>query len=253
MKRTPYIIGNWKMNTSLQEALALAEELAASSIAKKAKAHIAIAPPFTHLSLVNSALHKSKVMLAAQNVHEQNAGAYTGEVSPGMLKEIGVKLAIIGHSERRQYFNETSLACAEKIKALLKNLLTPVYCVGETLEQRKADKHFRIVEEQIAEGLFNLGAEKINKVVIAYEPVWAIGTGETASPAQAQEMHAFIRETLSKKFGEDLAQQVPILYGGSMKPDNAAELLACQDVDGGLIGGASLKVADFTQIIAAAG
>jgi triosephosphate isomerase len=252
MKRIPFIIGNWKMNTSLKEALELAEQLSSMPEVKKTTAQVAIAPPFTHLSLVASALHKSKVQLAAQNVHEQNSGAFTGEVSPAMLKEIGVKLAIIGHSERRQYFNETSIQCAEKIKSLLKNILTPVYCVGETLEQRKSEKHFRIVEDQISEGLFGLGAEKITKVIIAYEPVWAIGTGETASPEQAQEMHAFIRDTLSKKFGDDLAQQVIILYGGSMKPDNAAELLACTDVDGGLVGGASLKVEDFTKIIAAA-
>jgi triosephosphate isomerase len=195
----------------------------------------------------------SGIFVGSQNVHQENQGAYTGEISASMIASVGASHVIVGHSERRQYFNETNTACSLKNKSSVAAGLTVLYCVGETLEERETEQHWAVIEKQIEEGLTGITSEEMHKIVIAYEPVWAIGTGKTASSAQAQEVHAFIRSLLNKKFGEPVAEATRILYGGSVKPDNAAELFAQPDIDGGLIGGASLKARDFFEIVKAAG
>ena len=236
------------MNLSWDEAQTLYKDLVQELSEKPANCRVIVAPPACYLSgLANLGL--SGVSLSAQNCHQEVKGAYTGEISVQMLASMGVEYSLVGHSERRQYFAEDNALLSRKIDALLGADLKPIYCCGEVLEERKADKHFDIVKSQIEQGLFHLSAEQMANVIVAYEPVWAIGTGETATSDQAQEMHAFIRKTLADKYGSDLAESTSILYGGSCNPKNSDELFSRPDVDGGLIGGAALKCADFIQII----
>ena len=248
MKRQQIAAGNWKMNTTLKEGLRLA-----SAIAKKTKptdALVILSPPFTHLASVKAVIKSNKrVKLAAQNCFEKEAGAYTGEVSVDMVKSTGADYVILGHSERRQMFNETDALIAHKTNLVLSRKMKPIFCCGEPLAIRKKKQHKRTVSSQIRKGLFHLSAAELRKVVIAYEPVWAIGTGVTASPEQAQEMHAHIRKVIAKQYGEQLAKKITILYGGSVKPANAKELFSQPDVDGGLVGGASLQVGGFMEIV----
>jgi len=248
--RTKIVAGNWKMNKTLPEAISLINDL--KTQINPSGVEVIIAPPFTNLPKAVELLENSKIQVAAQNMHYADSGAYTGEISADMLLSIGIKTVILGHSERRAYFNETNENLKEKAQQAYRKNITNIFCVGEQLEERKTGQHFKIVENQIKEALFELPIEAFKKIVIAYEPVWAIGTGETASPEQAQEMHAFIRGLIAKKYGQDVAGHVRILYGGSVKPANAREIFAQPDIDGGLIGGASLKAADFNAIVEAA-
>lgn len=218
---------------------------------EKSGVRVIVAPSFTNLWHAFESLRDTSVEVAAQNMNENESGAFTGEVSASMLTSVGVKSVILGHSERRAIYKETDELLAKKVDAALKNEMEVIFCCGEELEERKSDNHFEVVKSQLEKGLFHISSEAWQKVVIAYEPVWAIGTGETASPEQAQEMHAFIRKTISDKFGEEIANDVSILYGGSVKPANAEEIFAKEDVDGGLIGGASLKAEDFLAIVEA--
>ncbi len=246
--RKKVIAGNWKMNKTLEEGLSLASEVA--NMAKDevpADVNLVMCIPYISLASVSKVINDN-VALGAQNVYQKESGAFTGEISAPMLKSVGVKYVIIGHSERREYFAETNQQLADKINISLANGLTPLFCCGETLAQREAGIHINFVNTQLTESLFHLSPEDFKKVVIAYEPIWAIGTGVTASDEQAQEMHAKIREHLASKYGAAVADEISILYGGSMKPDNAKGLLACKDIDGGLIGGASLKSRDFIDI-----
>jgi triosephosphate isomerase len=247
--RKKIVAGNWKMNKTLEEGLSLASEVI--NIAKdevKNDAYIVLCTPFISLAGVSKLTEGTKVATGAQNCYDKESGAYTGETSVSMIKSIGAKYVILGHSERREYFNESNKFLADKLNAVLKGGLTPIFCCGETLKQREQGIHVDFVNAQLTESLFHLSEEEIKKVVIAYEPIWAIGTGVTASTAQAQEMHEKIRTHLASKYGK-VAEEISILYGGSCKPDNAKELFACKDVDGGLIGGASLKARDFIDII----
>ena len=207
-----------------------------------------VCPPFPYLEMANDYANDSYFMVGAQNVNDNEKGAYTGEVSAEMLQSMDLDYCIVGHSERRQYYHETDESVARKVSMLLHHELKPIVCVGERLEEREADKHFDVIREQVEKGLFHLGDDDIQHVIIAYEPVWAIGTGKTATSEQAQEVHAFIRGLLTDKYGDKVAQEISILYGGSCKPSNAKELFAKPDVDGGLIGGASLKADDFLAI-----
>ncbi len=245
--RKKIVAGNWKMNTTVAEGVALAKELVAGMGQVPADVNLVIAPPFVHLTSVGEVIKDSKIALSAQNCANKEKGAYTGEVSAAMIAGIGCEYCILGHSERRQYYGETSATLVEKMALALANGLKPIYCVGEMLSEREAGNHFNVVKAQIEEVLFGLTAEQMSQVVVAYEPVWAIGTGVTATSAQAQEIHAFIRKTLAEKFGA-LAEEITILYGGSCKPSNAKELFAQKDIDGGLIGGAALKADDFIAI-----
>lgn len=246
MSRRPYIAGNWKMNKTGFEAedfvFALLPQIAGDDISE-----VVICAPFTALSNVIDSSRGTRIKVAAQNMHEAESGAYTGEVSAGMLRDIDVRAVVLGHSERRQYFNETDEALAAKVVVALENDLEPILCVGETDAQREANETEAVLKTQVERALANVPAEKLGDVVIAYEPVWAIGTGKTATNEMAQEACAFIRSLL----GPGAADKVRILYGGSMKPENAAELLAQPDIDGGLIGGASLKPDDFAALVAA--
>ena len=211
---------------------------------------VIVCPPYIHLSAMSQlAKSNQKVSIGSQNCHQAESGAYTGEISVGMLHSVGVEYVIVGHSERRQYFGESNALLAEKVNAVLKGQLTPIFCIGETLEQRNSNSHFDIIKTQLTEGLFHLSEGEFGHVILAYEPVWAIGTGLTASPEQAQEIHEFIRKEVALKYGTSVAQHLSILYGGSCNPKNAAELFAKADIDGGLIGGASLKSRDFVDII----
>ena len=248
--RKKIVAGNWKMNKNLEEGLKLATEvvhIVKAEVHNDAK--IVLCPPFISLASIDKVVAGSSVALGAQNCSDKVSGAYTGEISIEMLKSVGVSYVIIGHSERREYFLETNAQLAEKVNLSLKNGLTPIFCCGETLAQREKGIHIAFVNQQLTESLFHLSAEDFLKITIAYEPIWAIGTGVTASSAQAQEMHANIRKHLAGKYGNDVAEKTSILYGGSCKPDNAKELFSCKDVDGGLIGGASLKARDFVDII----
>ena len=248
--RKKIVAGNWKMNKTLEEGLKLATEvinMVKDEVRNDAKA--VLCPPFISLASIHKLVSDSTVSLGAQNCSDKASGAYTGETSVEMLKSVGVSYVILGHSERREYFAETNAQLAEKVNIVLKNGLTPIFCCGETLAQREKGIHINFVNQQLTESLFHLSKEDFLKVVIAYEPIWAIGTGVTATTAQAQEMHASIRKHLIGHYGSDIAEQTSILYGGSCKPDNAKELFACKDVDGGLIGGASLKARDFVDII----
>ena len=244
--RKKIVAGNWKMNTTFDEGEALVKAVIAKKGEVKSGVTLVIAPPFTHLNCLAEALENAGIGLSAQNCAEHEFGAYTGEVSAKMLASVGATYCILGHSERREYYGETNAALEKKLEQVLKNKLTPIFCVGEKLSEREANRHFDVVKAQL-EVLCKLSAADFEKAVVAYEPVWAIGTGKTATSAQAQEMHAFIRKTLAAKFGA-AAAQTPILYGGSCKPSNVAELFAQPDVDGGLIGGASLAADDFIAI-----
>ena len=246
--RTKIVAGNWKMNTVVSEGKELVDGILSKLSTVPSDVQLIVAPPFTHLSEVASKLAGSSIALAAQNCADHEKGAYTGEVSVAMLKSVGCSYVILGHSERREYYGETSETLVTKVKLALAAGLKPIFCVGEVKDERVAGKHFEVVGKQIEEVLFTLTAEEMAQVVIAYEPVWAIGTGLTASSEQAQEIHAFIRKALADKFGAELAEEITILYGGSCKPSNAPELFAQPDIDGGLIGGAALKAEDFIGI-----
>ena len=246
--RKKIVAGNWKMNTVKPEGVELAKEVAALSAGVPEGVGLIVAPPFTHLCCVNKALSGSRVELSAQNCADHVKGAYTGEVSADMLTAVGCKWVILGHSERRQYYGETDEKLVVKTKLALEAGLGVSLCVGENLEEREAGKHFDVCASQIKNVLYNFSAEDMKNVIVAYEPVWAIGTGKTATAEQAEEIHAFIRKTLAEKFGAEVAEDVTILYGGSCKPSNAKELFAQPDIDGGLIGGAALKAADFIEI-----
>lgn len=248
-QREQIIAANWKMNKTLHEGLALLVELNMLISSKPTKHTVVVAPPYIHLQTAAHAVADTGIKVAAQNCHQAAEGAYTGEISAGMLQSVGAEYVILGHSERRQYFGETDELVAEKIKAATHHGLKVIYCCGEVLEVREAGTHFQLVKQQLTIALEGFQPSIMQNVVIAYEPVWAIGTGLTASPEQAQEMHAFIRETIKGIFDADIANATPILYGGSMKPANAAGLLSQPDVDGGLIGGASLIAQDFFDII----
>ena len=248
--RTKIIAGNWKMNKTLEEAITLTSEVKAMAAKEvKGDAKIVLCVPFPYLLTTKNQLGDSAVVVGAQNCSEHDGGAYTGEVSATMLKSMEIPYVILGHSERRQYFGEDGKLLAKKVDKALANGITPIFCCGEPLEIREKGTHEALVRQQVEEGLFHLSQEAILKVVIAYEPVWAIGTGKTASSQQAQDMHAVIRKQLTGKYGTAAADEIPILYGGSVKPDNAKELFSCRDVDGGLVGGASLKAKDFIDIV----
>jgi triosephosphate isomerase len=245
--RKKIVAGNWKMNNDKQETTALITALKAKGAFNGVE--VKIAPTAIHLSQAVTELNDSAIEVIGQNMHQATNGAYTGEVSAGMLQSIGVKSVILGHSERRAYFNETDEALAEKVKTAVAHDIEVVFCFGEELEDRKADNHFAVVENQLRKALFDLNSDDWKYIVLAYEPVWAIGTGETASPDQAQEMHAFIRNLVEEGFGAKIAKNVAILYGGSVKPANAQEIFSKSDVDGGLIGGAALNADDFFAIV----
>lgn len=249
--RQKIVAGNWKMNKTLEEANILASEVS-GMVADEVRgtAKVIFCVPFPYLTAIKGVLgNNSKIALGAQNCSEHEWGAYTGEVSAPMLKSLGIPYVILGHSERRQFFGEDGKLLAKKTDVALKHGLTPIFCCGEPLEIREANTHEALVTKQVEEALFHLDAASLEKVVIAYEPVWAIGTGKTASAQQAQDMHAVIRKHLASKYGQAVADKIVILYGGSVNAANAKELFACQDVDGGLVGGASLKSRDFTEVI----
>lgn len=246
--RRKIVAGNWKMNTTVAEGVELAKALVSKIDEVPSDVNLIIAPPFTHLVSVAQVIDGSVIALSAQNCADQVKGAYTGEVSVSMLKSSGCTYTILGHSERREYYGEVSSKLVAKIKLALAEGIMPILCVGEKLEERNAGKHFEVVGTQLAEVLDSLSDEEMSHIVIAYEPVWAIGTGVTATSAQAQEIHEFIRKVVADKFGVEVAENTSILYGGSCKPSNAKELFACKDIDGGLIGGAALKADDFIAI-----
>jgi len=246
--RRPLIVGNWKMNKSSAESVKLISELR-EMISDVRDVEVVIAPPFTALGSVATAIKNSNILLSAQNTFWEDSGAFTGEISPSMLKDIGCQYTIIGHSERRQYFAETNEMVNKKIKAALKVSLTSIVCIGETLKEREMGETFVVIKRQLTEGLNGLSSDEMKKIVIAYEPVWAIGTGRTATPDQAQEVHKFIRQQIAQIFGEEVAENLRILYGGSVKPDNIDQLMAQRDIDGALVGGASLKAEPFARIV----
>lgn len=247
--RTQIVAGNWKMNKNLKETEALLTELAAKL--PDTAAEVIVAPTFVNLAAANAQLQNSVIQVAAQNMHFAENGAYTGEISADMLLDIGIEIVILGHSERRAYFGEDDTLLTKKVDTALSKDMRVVFCFGEELDDRKNDNHFAIVESQLKNAIFHLNEEQWKNIILAYEPVWAIGTGETASPEQAQEMHAFIRNTIAKAYNDEVADKVTILYGGSVKPGNSKEIFSKPDVDGGLIGGASLKCDDFTAIVEA--
>ena len=247
--RKKIVAGNWKMNKNLQEGIELAKELNEALTADKPNCDVVICTPFIHLASVAALLNKDVIDLGAENCADKAKGAYTGEVSAEMVKSTGADYVILGHSERRSYYAETAEILKEKVNLALENGLKVIFCIGEVLEEREAGIQNSVVEKQLAGSLFELTAEQMGNIILAYEPVWAIGTGKTATADQAQEMHAFIRATIAGKFGEKVAEDTSILYGGSCKPSNAKELFAKPDVDGGLIGGAALKAEDFKGII----
>ncbi len=244
--RKKIVAGNWKMNTDLNQAIDLTRQIRLADFNKNAQ--LILIPPFPFLYSVVETTNNSVIQVGAQNCSKESSGAYTGEVSAQMLASMDVKYVLVGHSERRTYFKESNAELADKVNQCLSNNLIPIFCCGELLEERKNENHFEVVKKQLSEGLFHLSSVQIKNIVIAYEPVWAIGTGETATPFQAQEMHLHIRKFLAKKFGDTVASSMSILYGGSCNPANAKELFALPDVDGGLIGGASLKATDFVAI-----
>lgn len=249
--RKKIVAGNWKMNKTFDEAQALVSEVV-NMIADEVnnEAEVVLCPSYPFLGSVSKAIGgQTKIHLGAQNCHQKESGAYTGEVSAGMLKSVGVEYVILGHSERRQFYFEDNQMLEAKVKAALKTGLIPIFCVGESLEQREQDLTFDVIGTQLKEGLFHVTNEEFERVVIAYEPIWAIGTGKTATSQQAQEVHAFIREQIARHYDAQAALDTTILYGGSCNPGNARELFSQPDIDGGLIGGASLKSRDFTDII----
>ncbi len=249
--RKKIVAGNWKMNLDYNEGLALFSEITnmvRDEITGQQEA--VICSPFIHLhSLAQLAKGYDKISLGAQNADQAESGAYTGEISAKMIKSVGAEYVILGHSERRQYFGETNAVLAKKTETVLKNGLRPIFCIGETLEERESSIHFDVIKTQLTEGVFHLDAASFGLLVIAYEPVWAIGTGKTATAEQAQEIHAFIRKEIAEKYDQLVADNTTILYGGSCNPKNAPELFIQQDIDGGLIGGASLKSRDFVDIV----
>lgn len=242
--RNKLVVGNWKMNTTIDEAIALINNLNKELNEQKT----VVCVPFTHISEL-SKIKKANITIGAQDISAHSSGAYTGEISNAMLKSLNVKYVLVGHSERREYHNETNTVVNTKVKKALESGITPIICFGESLTLRKENKHLNFIENQIKEALLNISAEEFKQCVLAYEPIWAIGTGETASPSQAQEVHAFARDLLTKLYTEDLSEKCKILYGGSVKPSNASALFKEKDIDGALVGGASLKAIDFTQII----
>ncbi len=249
--RKNIVAGNWKMNTTVPEGVQLAKEVNEALEGFNANCDVVICVPFTHLVPVCGVINQEKLGLGAENCADHKSGAYTGEVSAPMVASTGATYVILGHSERRQYYGETSDILREKVRLALENNLTPIFCIGEVLEERENGTYNEVVAAQIKDALFELSAEDFSKLILAYEPVWAIGTGKTATADQAEDMHAFIRATIAERYGNEVADNTSILYGGSCKPSNAAELFAKPDVDGGLIGGASLKAADFMGIVKA--
>lgn len=249
--RTQIIAGNWKMHTTLAEASILVEGLKKALAQTTTERQVVVCPPFTGLSTVTDLVADTAIAVGAQNMHFEEKGAFTGEVSPVMLSDIGCEYVILGHSERRQYFGETNETVNQKIKTALRFAMTPIVCVGESLAQREADETEAFIATQLEAGLAGLTADEVKTIVIAYEPIWAIGTGRTATSTQAEEVCAFIRKRIATIFGADAAESVRVLYGGSVKGSNAAELLAEADIDGALVGGASLTADDFMAIITA--
>ncbi len=251
--RKHIVAGNWKMNKTFSEADDLISGIMdkLEEVTLDANTQMIICPPFPFLEMASDYSDESYFAVGAQNVSDQESGAYTGEVSASMLESMELDYCIVGHSERRAYYHETDEIVARKVDQLLKHNIRPIVCCGEVLDEREANKQFDVVKKQITDGLFHLTAEQFSDIIIAYEPVWAIGTGKTATPEQAQEMHAFIRGLIAEKYGKEVADETSILYGGSCKPSNAKELFANPDVDGGLIGGASLKAEDFIGIATA--
>ncbi len=247
--RQNIVAGNWKMNKTLQEGVELASELNSILAGKTPNCKVIVGVPATHITEVVKTVDADKILVSAQNCADKESGAYTGEISAAMVKSTGAACVILGHSERREYYGETNEILKEKTNLALANGLTPIFCIGEVLAEREAEKQNEVVKTQIEEALFHLSADDFGKIVLAYEPVWAIGTGKVATPEQAQEIHAYIRSVVADKYGAEVADNCSILYGGSCKPDNAKELFANPDVDGGLIGGASLKASDFVGII----
>jgi triosephosphate isomerase len=249
--RKKLIAGNWKMNKTSADGVALTREIV-TTVGKQSDVEVVVCPPFTAIEAVGKALEGSNVKLGAQNMHHESSGAFTGEISAPMLRAIFATHVILGHSERRTLFGETDELVNKKVLAALKNQLRPIFCVGETLSERESGSTLKVVQTQVERGLEGVNKDQAASVVVAYEPVWAIGTGKVATTEQAQEVHAFIRGLLTKLFTDPVAQKVRILYGGSMKPANAPELLAQKDIDGGLIGGASLESRSFVELVTAA-
>ena len=247
------VAGNWKKNKTFTEADELVSAIMdkLEQVTLDPNTRLVVCPPFPYLEMVGDYGDDSYFAVGAQNVSDQEVGAYTGEVSAAMLESMELDYCIVGHSERRAYYHETDAIVAAKVDRLLEHNIMPIVCCGEVLEEREAGKQFEVVKRQITDGLFHLTAEQFANIVIAYEPVWAIGTGKTATPEQAQEIHHYIRTLLAQKYGDAVADEISILYGGSCKPSNAKELFACPDIDGGLIGGASLKAEDFIGIVTA--
>ena len=245
--RKKIVAGNWKMNNNKSETADLIQAL--KSLSFSTDVRVMVAPAFTHLAQAEELTQGGRIEVLAQNMNANDSGAFTGEISAKMLNSIGINKVILGHSERRAYYNETDAELKQKVKTALTHDMEVVFCFGEELDQRKAGSHFEVVQSQLETVLFDLNSTEWSKIILAYEPVWAIGTGETASPEQAQDIHAFIRGLIASKYDEDLAQDVSILYGGSIKPANASAIFSQTDVDGGLIGGASLNAEDFIAII----
>ena len=248
MSRKYLIAGNWKMNTTASESVDLISEIN-SLVGQQTQVQVCICPPFTSIQKSSSLVEQSEVLLGAQNMSAEPAGAFTGEISAEMLRDLYVNFVILGHSERRQYFRETNESINLKVLAAVQNNLKPIYCIGETLEERESEKTLEVVKTQVQEGLANFPLSEVDNLVLAYEPVWAIGTGKTATDEMAQEVHAYVRALLVDLFGDAAGSGIRILYGGSMKPENAAGLLSQPDVDGGLIGGASLNAKSFCAIV----
>lgn len=249
--RKKIVAGNWKMNKSFPEAQELMKQLLNYVQNNSTNCEVMIAPPALYLASAKEIFQNGEVGIYSQDLSEYESGAYTGEISASMLKSMNINGSIVTHSERRQYHNETDQSASIKVKSLLDKGLTPIYCNGEKLEERKSGEYLNVIKNQTETALFGLSSEEIKKVVIAYEPVWAIGTGETATAEQAQEVHAFIRNLIAEKYGKETAEEISILYGGSVKPSNAKEIFSQPDVDGGLIGGAALQIEDFSKIIEA--
>jgi len=251
--RKPFVAGNWKMNTDSHTSVELVERITSGSVETAGQSvTVAVCPPFVYLQAVAKTLKSSGIAVGAQDIYFESKGAFTGEISASMLKDVGCLYCLCGHSERRHVIGETDELINKKVAAAITGGLLPILCVGELLEERKASQTNEVVTRQVKEGLAGLSAEKMQAVTIAYEPVWAIGTGLTATPEQAQEVHEFIRKLIGQMYNEEIAEEIRILYGGSVKPDNAAELMSQKDIDGSLVGGASMKADDFLAIIQAA-
>lgn len=250
--RKKIVAGNWKMNNDLNSSVALISEIKNLLASKSLNAEVIICPPFTSLDAANSLIKDTQIKLGAQNMYYEKSGAFTGEISPLMLKSVGCQYVILGHSERRTIFVESNQLINKKIKAAVENQLNPIFCIGETLEERESGVTFKVIETQVREGLDGLTAEELANLIIAYEPVWAIGTGKTATPEQAEEVHAFIRKLIGELYSTEFAEKLIIQYGGSVKPENAAELMSQPDIDGALVGGACLKADSFVKIIESA-